>query len=55
VLETIELEDVTIEPSHTSAKGRFVSFNVEVTVTSTEERTGIYEALKGHAGIRMVL
>lgn len=55
VLETIEIEDVTLELSHTSGKGNFVSFNVEVTVTSTEERTGIYEALKAHGSIRMVL
>jgi putative lipoic acid-binding regulatory protein len=54
-LEVIDNESVTIEPSRTSSKGTYVSFNVEVTVQDAEERTGIYEALKAHSNIRMVL
>ncbi len=57
VLEVVEVDsgDVTIERSHVSSRGRYVSFNVEVTVRSEGERIAIYEALRRHNAIRLVL
>ena len=55
MLEVVDVNDVMIELSNTSSSGRFVSINVEVTVQDDEERRGLFEALRGHDGVRMVL
>lgn len=55
VLEVVDVEGLTMELSHHSSQGTYVSFNVEVTVESDEQRTGIYEGLKAHDAVRMVL
>jgi len=55
VLEVIDVADVMIELSHTSSSGSFVSINVEVTVQDHDQRRGLFEALRGHAAVRMVL
>ncbi len=55
VLEVIEVDGVTIEQSNTSSGGKYVSLNVEVRVSSAAERTGIYDALRAHGSVRMVL
>ncbi len=55
VLQVVDVEGITIELSHHSSGGTYVSFNVEVTVESDRQRIGIYERLKAHADVRMVL
>ena len=55
VLETIHGTDTTLEESNRSSDGRYVSFNVEVTATDEAHRTGMYEALRSHPDVRMVL
>lgn len=55
VLEVVDVSDVMIELSNTSSAGSFVSINVEVTVESHDERRSIFEALRSHAAVRMVL
>jgi hypothetical protein len=55
VLEVIDVDGVTIELSNTSSGGNYVSLNVEVRVCNDSERTGIYEALRTHRFVRMVL
>ncbi len=55
VLEVIDIEDVMIELSNTSSSGSFVSINVEVTVQDHGQRQGLFEALRGHDAVRMVL
>lgn len=55
VLEAVDAEGVTIDHSHTSSGGRYVSFNVEVLVHSDEQRIEIYEALRAHAAVTRVL
>lgn len=55
VMELIEIDGVTLESSHRSSGGKYVSINVAVTVRNERERTGIYEALKRHRDVRLVL
>ena len=55
VLEVIDIPDVMIELSNTSGSGNFVSINVEVTVQDHSQRTGLFEALRAHSAVRMVL
>ena len=55
VLEVIEGVAYTIAESNRSSGGAYVSFNVEVTVTDDEQRVSIYEALRSHDAVRMVL
>jgi hypothetical protein len=55
VLEVIDLADVTLELSNKSSSGNFVSVNVGVTVTDHEQRVALYDGLRGHDAVRMVL
>ncbi len=55
VLETVDAPDVTIELSNTSRSGKYISINVEVTVQDETQRQGLYEALRQHRAVRMVL
>jgi putative lipoic acid-binding regulatory protein len=41
--------------SNKSKTGKYVSMNLELLVTSDDERNFIYEALKAHQQIKMVL
>lgn len=45
----------TLDLSHTSRTGKYVSFNLEVTVASEEARNFYFAALRHHASITMVL
>ncbi len=51
----IDVPDVSVQLSNTSSTGRYVSVNVEVVVSSQQERVGLFEALRAHAAVRMVL
>ena len=45
----------TITLSNTSSGGKYVSFNVKTRVKSEDERIGIFNDLKSHDAIKMVL
>ena len=45
----------SLEHSNASKTGKYVSMNLELVITNEDERTFIYEALKAHQNIKMVL
>jgi uncharacterized protein len=55
------IHDVIIEREHTlthsnaSKTGKYVSMNLDLVITNEDERTFIFEALKAHQNIKMVL
>ena len=53
--EILSGHDYTITPSNSSRTGKYHCMNLEITVVSEEERTRIYEALRGHHSIVLVL
>jgi len=55
VTRLIPGDDYTLSPSHSSRTGKYHCMNLEITVMCEEDRTGIYEALQGHAAIVLVL
>ncbi len=55
VLETVAGVDYTVERSNVSSKGSYVSLHLEVMVTGDQQRIGIYEALRTHRAVRLVL
>ncbi|SFV75172.1 Proposed lipoate regulatory protein YbeD [hydrothermal vent metagenome] len=58
---TSAVKDVILEKEHTlkhsnkSKSGKYVSMNLEIIVSSDDERNFIYESLKAHSNIKMVL
>ncbi|MCK4534102.1 MAG: DUF493 domain-containing protein [Syntrophobacterales bacterium] len=55
VEEIVEGHDYTITPSNVSRTGRYHSLNLEMTVEDEGHRTGIYDKLKNHPAVKMVL
>ena len=55
VAEIIQDCKYKISPSHTSQTAKYVCLNVELTVESESQRTALYEALKAHPAVKMVL
>ena len=55
VCEVIKEKEHTLVPSNQSRGGKYVSMNLDLLVHNEEERTFIYEALKAHQLIKMVL
>ncbi len=55
------IHDVILEREHTlnhsnkSKKGKYVSMNLDIVIQNEDERNFIYEALKAHQNIKMVL
>jgi putative lipoic acid-binding regulatory protein len=47
--------DYVLAPSNRSARGRWVSLSLELTVASEDQRRGLFAALRGHADVRFVL
>ncbi len=45
----------SLEHSNASKTGKYVSLNLDLIVQNEDERTFIYEALKAHQDIKMVL
>ena len=45
----------SLKHSNKSKTGKYVSMNLELVITSDEERNFIFEALKAHQQIKMVL
>jgi putative lipoic acid-binding regulatory protein len=44
-----------ISPSHSSEKNKYQCLNVELSVENESKRTALYEALKAHRAVKMVL
>jgi len=56
VIHSVILERAhTLKHSNTSRTGKYVSLNLDLIVQNEDERTFIYEALKAHQDIKMVL
>lgn len=53
--EVLADREHTITPSHQSSTGKYCSVLVEVTVADEDARLSIYDALKGHRDIIMIL
>ena len=54
--ETISSERIhTLKDSKSSKNGKYVSMNLELLVQNEDDRNFIYEALKAHQNIKMVL
>jgi len=51
----VEGQDYTITPSNISKTGRYHSLNLEVLVDDEGHRTGIYDKLRNHPAVKMVL
>lgn len=46
---------VTVSHSHTSSKGRYHSLNAELMIPDEYSRVKIYESLKNHPAVKIVL
>lgn len=55
VEKIVEGHDYTITPSNVSRTGRYHSLNLEMAVNDEGHRTGIYDKLKSHPAVKMVL
>jgi len=55
VLDVISERIHTLKYSNNSKSGKYVSMNLELLVQNEEDRNFIYEALKAHQKIKMVL
>jgi len=53
--EILSGHDYTLFPSHSSRHGKYHCMNLDMTVSNEEERTGIYETLRAHRAIILVL
>jgi uncharacterized protein len=55
IREVIVEREHTISHSNTSRSGKYISLNLDLLVHNEDDRTFIYEALKAHQHIKMVL
>ena len=55
VRDVIQEREHTLEHSNKSKTGKFTSMNLDILVHNEDDRTFIYEALKQHQHIKMVL
>ena len=55
VAEIIPTTPCDIKLSNTSSKGKYICLNVELTVQTEKERNTIYESLKAHQHVKIVL
>lgn len=55
VAEIIRDRAYKVSPSRSSEKAKYHCLNVELTVESESHRTDIYEALKAHSSVKLVL
>ena len=55
IFDVISKKEHVLTSSNTSKGGKYVSMNLELLVMNEEERNFIYEALKAHVKIKMVL
>jgi hypothetical protein len=55
IAEVIQERPHTVTPSHSSISGKYHCLNVELVVPSEECRLEIYEALRKHPAVKIVL
>jgi uncharacterized protein len=55
VAEIIRDRTYKLSPSHSSKTAKYQSLNVELSVESESQRTTLYETLKAHRAIKLVL
>jgi uncharacterized protein len=55
IAEVIQELPHTITPSHSSLTGKYLCLDVEIVVSNEECRLGIYESLRRHPAIKVVL
>ncbi len=55
VCDVISEKEHSIEESNSSKNGKYTSLNLDLLVHNEDERNFIYEALKAHQHIKMVL
>jgi len=55
VHDVIELREHTLTHSNNSKGGKYISMNLDLFVHNEDDRNFIYEALKAHNNIKMVL
>ncbi len=53
--DVIEKREHTLTHSNNSKTGKYVSMNLKLLVHNEDDRNFIYEALKAHSNIKMVL
>jgi len=53
--EVVPGSSSSMKGSNISNKGNYLSFNIEIYVKSEEERNRIYEKLKNHPAVKVVL
>jgi len=53
--DVIEEREHTLKHSNTSKTGKYVSMNLDLLVHNEDDRTFIFDALKRHQDIKMVL
>ncbi|MDD3813055.1 MAG: DUF493 domain-containing protein [Desulfocapsaceae bacterium] len=54
-ITTVCPAQVSITPSKTSSSGKYCSLNVEIEVADEASRLAIYQNLKNHLAVKMVL
>lgn len=55
IRDVLDEREHKISPSNQSKTGKYVSMNLDLLVHNEDDRTFIYEALKKHQDIKMVL
>ena len=55
IRDVIDEREHTIEPSNKSKTGKYISMNLDLLVHNEDDRTFIFDALKRHQDIKMVL
>ena len=55
IRDVIDERDHQLAPSNKSKTGKYVSMNLDILVHNEDDRTFIFEALKKHQDIKMVL
>ena len=55
ITDVIDERDHSLEHSNKSKTGKYVSMNLDILVHNDDDRTFIFDALKKHQAIKMVL
>ena len=55
IRDVIDEREHKLAPSNKSKTGKYISMNLDLVIQNEDERNFIYEALKAHQNIKMVL
>ena len=55
IAQVVQDASCSVTPSNSSQTGKYHSYNLEITVHSEDERNRIYQDLKDHPSIKIVL